>query len=63
MSIKEITYIEAEWWLLNYWDKFEEKLSKYYKKEVVALFCEATKNIFFADKKTLKPIKTLFYNK
>ena len=63
MSIKEITYTEAEWWLLNYWDKFEEKLSQYYKKEIVALFCKETKSIFFADKKTLKPIRTLLYKK
>lgn len=57
-----MTYKEAEWWILNDWEFLDNKLSKYYKKDVMALPCEGTKNIFFADKKTLEPIKTLLYS-
>ena len=63
MNIEFMTYKEAEWWILNDWEFLDNRLSKHYKKDVMALACEGTKNIFFADKKTLEPIKTLLYSK
>ena len=61
MKIDKMTYNEAKWWILNDWEFIENKASKYYKKEVMLLFCEGTKNIFFADKKTEEPIYTILY--
>ena len=61
MSIEEITYNEAKWWILNDWEFIEFKASEHYKKDVMLLFCEGTKNIFFADSKTKEPIHTILY--
>ena len=63
MNIEKMSYTEAKWWTKNNWKFIEQKASEHYKKEVILLYYEKTKDIFFADKKTLKPIKTLFYNK
>ena len=62
MNIDKMTYKEAEWWILNDWEFIETRGSKHFKKEVMLLYCEGTKNIFFADKKTLEPIKTILYS-
>ena len=62
MNIDKMTYKEAEWWILNDWKFIETKGSQHFKKEVMLLYCEGTKNIFFADKKTLEPIKTILYS-
>ena len=61
MRIENLTYKEAKWWILNNWEFIEKKASKHYKKKVLLLYCEKTKDIFFADKKTLEPIYTMFY--
>ena len=56
-----MTYNEAKWWILNDWKFIEKKASKHYKKDVMLLYCEGTKNIFFADKETGEPIYTMTY--
>tara|TARA_R100000963_G_C4632763_1_gene97451 strand:+ start:964 stop:1224 length:261 start_codon:yes stop_codon:yes gene_type:complete len=56
-----MTYNEAKWWILNDWEFIEFKASEHYKKDVMLLFCEGTKNIFFADKETEEPIYTMLY--
>ena len=56
-----MTYNEAKWWILNDWELLDNKLTQYYKKDVMALVCEGNKNIFFADKKTGEPIHTYLY--
>ena len=61
MTIEQMTYKEAKWWILNDWELLDNKLTQYYKKDVMALVCEGNKNIFFADKKTLEPIHTILY--
>ena len=61
MNIEKITYKEAKWWILNDWEYIEKRASKHYKKEVMLLFCEGTKNIFFADKETQEPLYTMLY--
>ena len=61
MKIEEMTYNEAKWWILNDWEFIEFKASEHFKKEVILLYCEGTKNIFFADKKTEEPIHTYLY--
>ena len=61
MTIEKMTYNEAKWWILNDWEFIELKGSEHFKKEVMLLYCEGTKNIFFADKKTEEPIHTIFY--
>jgi len=61
MNIELMTYKEAEWWILNNWEFIEFKGSEHFKKEVMLLYCEGTKNIFFADKKTEEPIHTYLY--
>jgi hypothetical protein len=61
MSIEQMTYNEAKWWILNDWEFIEFKASEHYKKDVMLLFCEGTKNIFFADKETEEPIYTMLY--
>ena len=63
MKIEEITYKEAKWWILNDWEFIEKRASKHYKKEVMLLYCEGTKNIFFADKETQEPLYTMIYKK
>ena len=40
MNIEKMTYKEAEWWILNDWEFLDNKLSKHYKKDVMALPCE-----------------------
>ena len=62
MNIDKISYTEAQWWMLHHWDLLDDKLTKHYNKKVIALFCEKTKNIFFADKATGSPIKTIMYS-
>ena len=61
MKIEEMTYNEAKWWILNDWEFIERKGSEYFKKDVMLLYCEGNKNIFFADKKTEEPIHTYLY--
>ena len=61
MKIDKMTYNEAKWWILNDWEFIENKASKHYKKGVMLLVCEGTKNIFFADKETQEPIYTMLY--
>ena len=61
MKVEKMTYNEAKWWILNDWEFIEIKGSEHFKKEVMLLYCEGTKNIFFADKKTEEPIHTIFY--
>ena len=61
MQIERMTYNEAKWWILNDWEFIEKKASEHYKKEVTLLYCEGTKNIFFADKETEEPIYTILY--
>ena len=61
MKIEEMTYNEAKWWILNDWEFIEFKGSEHFKKDVMLLYCEGTKNIFFADKKTEEPIHTYLY--
>tara|TARA_R100000655_G_scaffold9850_1_gene24238 strand:+ start:2117 stop:2404 length:288 start_codon:yes stop_codon:yes gene_type:complete len=61
MNIEKMTYNEAKWWILNDWEFIEVKGSEHFKKEVMLLYCEGTKNIFFADKKTEEPIHTILY--
>ena len=61
MTIERMTYNEAKWWILNDWEFIEKKASEHYKKEVMLLHCEGTKNIFFADKETEEPIYTMLY--
>ena len=61
MTIERMTYNEAKWWILNDWEFIEKKASEHYKKEVMLLYCEGTKNIFFADKETEEPIYTMLY--
>ena len=61
MQIERMTYNEAKWWILNDWEFIEKKASEHYKKEVMLLHCEGTKNIFFADKETEEPIYTMLY--
>ena len=61
MNIEKMTYNEAKWWILNDWEFIEFKGSEHFKKEVMLLYCEGTKNIFFADKKTGEPIHTYLY--
>ena len=56
-----MTYNEAKWWILNDWEFIEFKGSEHFKKDVMLLYCEGTKNIFFADKKTEEPIHTYLY--
>jgi len=63
MKIEEMTYKEAKWWILNDWEFIEKRASKHYKKEVMLLYCEGTKNIFFADKETQEPLYTMIYKK
>tara|TARA_R100000664_G_scaffold16331_1_gene25075 strand:- start:1311 stop:1502 length:192 start_codon:yes stop_codon:yes gene_type:complete len=62
MNIELLTYKEAKSLMINDWEFLDRKLSEHYKKDVIALICEGTKNIFFAYKKTGEPIKTLLYN-
>tara|TARA_R110000824_G_scaffold63240_1_gene166576 strand:+ start:1881 stop:2156 length:276 start_codon:yes stop_codon:yes gene_type:complete len=61
MKIEEMTYKEAKWWILNDWKFIELKGSEHFKKDVMLLYCEGTKNIFFADKETEEPIYTMLY--
>ena len=61
MTIERMTYNEAKRWILNDWEFIEKKASEHYKKEVMLLHCEVTKNIFFADKETEEPIYTMLY--
>ena len=61
MKIEEMTYNEAKWWILNDWEFIELKGSEHFKRNVMLLFCEGNKNIFFADKKTGEPIHTYLY--
>tara|TARA_Y100001963_G_scaffold72890_1_gene101352 strand:+ start:298 stop:585 length:288 start_codon:yes stop_codon:yes gene_type:complete len=61
MKIEEMTYNEAKWWIFNDWEFIEFKASEHFKKDVMLLYCEGTKNIFFADKKTGEPIHTYLY--
>ena len=62
MRVEKMTYYEARWWILNDWESIEKRGSEYYKKPVLLLYCKETKNIFFADKKTRKPIYTILYS-
>jgi len=61
MNIEKMTYKEAKWWILNDWEFIEFKGSEHFKKDVMLLYCEGNKNIFFADKKTGEPIHTYLY--
>ena len=61
MKVEKMTYNEAKWWILNDWEFIEKKASEHYKKAVMLLYCEGTKNIFFADKETEEPIYTMLY--
>ena len=61
MNIEKMTYNEAKWWILNDWEFIELKGSEHFKRNVMLLFCEGNKNIFFADKKTGEPIHTYLY--
>tara|TARA_R100001594_G_scaffold1113_1_gene4666 strand:+ start:1837 stop:2142 length:306 start_codon:yes stop_codon:yes gene_type:complete len=61
MNIEKMSYTEAKWWILNNWKFIEKKASEHYKKDVLLLYCEKTKDIFFADKKTEEPIYTMLY--
>jgi len=61
MKIEAMTYNEAKWWILNDWEFIEKKATEHYKKEVMLLYCEGNKNIFFADKETEEPIYTMLY--
>ena len=61
MNIENMSYTEAKWWIKNNWEFIEKKASKHYKKEVLLLYCEKTKDIFFADKKAEEPIYTILY--
>ena len=61
MNIEKMSYKEAKWWTKNNWKFIEQKASEHYKKDVLLLYCEKTKDIFFADKKTEEPIYTMLY--
>ena len=61
MNIEKMSYTEAKWWIKNNWKFIEQKASEHYKKEVILLYCEKTKDIFFADKKTEETIYTMLY--